>query len=76
MARRYDLQPMHVTRRTADILCSRGVGVPTTMTAELVGDDTYYGPFFDWGEGELVMQTGSDGMRYAASRNFVARAAP
>ncbi|MBI1944806.1 MAG: beta-lactamase family protein [Deltaproteobacteria bacterium] len=53
-----------------------GPGVPTTMTAELVGDDTYFGPFFDWGEGELVMQTGSDGTRYAASRNFVARAAP
>ncbi len=46
------------------------------MTAELVGDGTYDGPFFDWGEGELVMQTGTDGVRYAASRNFVAHAAP
>lgn len=51
-----------------------GPGVPTTTTAELLFDDMYNCAFFDWGEGELVMQRGADGARYAASRNFVARA--
>lgn len=48
------------------------VDVGDSVVVELAWDATYFGPLFDWGEMEYVMQIGSDGTRYMATRGFIA----